>query len=139
MIINIKSKLVDSFGNPIPLAHVVIDQYNGVVTDEYGNFSFEADSKSIATFSHIGMKTKSLGLYDIKDKVVLENDTNMLNEVLVIADKKKVVEAQKKVEKPFYKTAAFKVGAGLFLVSCGIYFATKKSSNSGLNYAQVEL
>lgn len=83
---NITGKVVDGIGEPVIGANVVVKgTTNGTITDLDGNFSIEADSKSVLNVSYIGYLSKEVlvGNQNVLNIVLLE-DTKTLDEVVVI-------------------------------------------------------
>lgn len=82
----VTGRIVDNMGEPIIGANVVVKgTTNGTVTDFDGNFSIEADSKSVLNISYIGYLTKEIIVGNEKTiNVVLLEDTKALDEVVVI-------------------------------------------------------
>ncbi len=79
--------IVDNTGEPIIGANVIIEgQTTGTITDFNGNFSLSnipAKAKLIVSF--IGYNTKTVVVNGTKLKIVLEEDTQVLGEVQVVA------------------------------------------------------
>lgn len=85
--ISLKSKIVDTKGEPVVGATVVIDgTTTGTVTDFDGNFAIEAPAKSSMTISFIGFESLKLSATEIQSKstITLGESTKSLDEVLVV-------------------------------------------------------
>ncbi|MCL6218014.1 SusC/RagA family TonB-linked outer membrane protein [Zunongwangia pacifica] len=86
--IEIKGQVFDEVGIPLPGATVVVkNTSNGTVTDMDGNFSLEVNDpeNAILVVSFVSFKTKEIEVGDQKSfSVTLENDTEALNEVVVV-------------------------------------------------------
>lgn len=82
----VQGKIVDNSGEPIIGVNVVVKGTTvGTITDFDGNFSIEADSKSVLTVSYIGFLTKEIPVGNQKTiNIVLTEDTKALDEVVVI-------------------------------------------------------
>lgn len=75
----VTGRIVDNMGEPIIGANVVVKgTTNGTVTDFDGNFSIEADPKSVLNISYIGYLSKEIVVGNQKTiNVVLLEDTIM--------------------------------------------------------------
>ena len=84
--ITVKGIVKDTTGEPVIGANVVVKgTTNGTVTDIDGNFSIEADPKSVLNISYIGYLSKEIVVGNQKTiNVVLLEDTKTLDEVVVI-------------------------------------------------------
>lgn len=82
----ITGKVVDNNGDPIIGANVIVKgTTNGTVSDVDGNFSVEADAKSVLNISYIGYLSKEMIVGNQKViNIVLMEDTKALDEVVVI-------------------------------------------------------
>ena len=82
----VTGRIVDDMGEPIIGANVFVKgTTNGTVTDFDGNFSIEADSKSVLSISYIGYLTKEIVIGNLKViNITLLEDTKALDEVVVI-------------------------------------------------------
>lgn len=82
----VTGRIVDNNGEAIIGANVVVKgTTNGTVTDIDGNFSIEADPKSVLNISYIGYLSKEIVVGSQKTiNVVLLEDTKTLDEVVVI-------------------------------------------------------
>lgn len=84
---SIKGVVKDSQGNTLPGVTVVVKRTNKVtITDTKGNFSLQiGDNDNILVFSFIGMKKQEV-LIEKQSfiNVVLESETSLLDEVLVV-------------------------------------------------------
>lgn len=81
----IKGEVVDTDGNPLPGVSVVVKgTHQGVATDMDGRFSIRVPQDGILQFTYIGMKSAELKVSkNATLKIVLENNSSMLNEVVV--------------------------------------------------------
>ncbi|MGL5272499.1 MAG: SusC/RagA family TonB-linked outer membrane protein, partial [Phocaeicola sp.] len=78
--------VVDSTGEPIIGANVIIQgQKDGTITDFDGNFSLNVAQGSKLEISFIGYETKVVTVQLSKMRVVLEDNSEMLGEVEVVA------------------------------------------------------
>lgn len=81
----ITGNVVDSNGQPIIGASVVVKgTSNGAITDIDGKFTFTAEPKSTIEVSYVGYKVKSFKAGDKPVKIVLEEDSEMLDEVVAV-------------------------------------------------------
>jgi len=83
---NISGTVTSSDGTPIPSVNVLVKNTSrGTTTDFDGFYSIKASENDILVFSYISMKTKEvvISLSDVID-VVLEDDTSLLDEVVVV-------------------------------------------------------
>ena len=78
-----------SDGTPIIGANIVLKgKSTGVISDLDGNYSIEATSKDILVVSFIGYKTREISVADLGViNVKLQSDNEMLDEVVVVAEK----------------------------------------------------
>lgn len=83
---NITGTIVDVNGDPVIGANIVVKgTSNGTITDIDGNFTIEADSKSVLNISYIGYLTKEVAVGNQQNvRIVLLEDTKTLDEVVVI-------------------------------------------------------
>ena len=81
-----KGVVKDGSGNPIIGANVLVENSNtGVITDIDGNFDLEAEQGAVLKISYIGYLTQSIKLGNKQNlSVVLKEDTEMLDEVVVV-------------------------------------------------------
>lgn len=82
----ITGTIVDINGEPIIGANILVKgTSNGTITDIDGQFSIEADSKSVLNISYIGYLTKEIVVGNQQTvRVILREDTKTLDEVVVI-------------------------------------------------------
>ncbi|MDC6363726.1 MULTISPECIES: SusC/RagA family TonB-linked outer membrane protein [Flavobacteriaceae] len=75
----------DNQGTPLPGVNVVVDgTVNGTQTDFDGNYSIEVSEGEVLRFSYIGMIAASVVVSSTNTiDVVLQEDTNLLDEVVV--------------------------------------------------------
>lgn len=84
----IKGQVLDSSGQPIIGANIIVDGTTvGTITDFDGNFILEnVPAKGTITVSYIGFKSKKITLNGSSNyKIVLTEDSELLNEVVVTA------------------------------------------------------
>lgn len=94
--VKIAGRVVDSTGEPLPGAAVVIQGTpQGVTTDIDGNFSMEVDLSAKLEISYLGMEKKVLTTSELqKNKVIqLKEQTDELEEVTVVAFAKQKKES----------------------------------------------
>lgn len=83
---NIKGKVTDTQGEPLPGVSVVLKELNiGVATDINGEYSLDiSEDKGVLVFSFIGMKTQEIKYVgQSKIDVILKENSSKLNEVVV--------------------------------------------------------
>jgi len=75
----------DNLGTPLPGVNVVVDgTVNGTQTDFDGNYSIEVSEGEVLRFSYIGMVTTTVTVSSTNTvDVVMQEDTNLLDEVVV--------------------------------------------------------
>ena len=78
--------VVDEKGEPLTGVSITINGTSkGTLTDLKGNFSIQAEAKSVVTFSYIGYLKKSLTASTLKNKIVaLEENQKTLDEIVVV-------------------------------------------------------
>lgn len=94
--VKITGKVVDSVGEPLPGAAIVIQGTpQGVTTDMDGNFSMEVSPNATLEISYLGMETKTVSVSVVRrDKVItLKDKTDELEEVTVVAFAKQKKES----------------------------------------------
>lgn len=84
--INVKGQVLDEGQIPVIGASVLVKgTQKGQITDIDGNFHFDGLKKSdVLVISFVGMKKQEVGVKPVL-KVVLQADTEVLDEVLVVA------------------------------------------------------
>ena len=84
--INVKGQVLDESQIPVIGASVLVKgTQKGQITDIDGNFYFEGLKKSdVLVISYVGMKKQEVGVKPVM-KVVLQADSELLDEVLVVA------------------------------------------------------
>jgi len=84
--VEIKGKVLDNTGQPIPGATVIIEGTNtGTVTDIDGNFSIDASEESTIRISFIGYQSQSVAVGNQTFlEITLIEDQSSLEEVLVV-------------------------------------------------------
>ena len=83
--ITVKGLVKDNTGEPVIGANVVVKgTTNGTITDFDGNFEFTANQGEIIVISFIGYKSQELPATANFMNVVLQDDSEMLSEVVVI-------------------------------------------------------
>ena len=86
--IDVQGKVIDSKGQVLPGVNIIVKStQTGTSTNANGEFSVSVDSESdVLVFSFIGYKTQQITVGKLKQiSVTLEDDTNVLNEVVVTA------------------------------------------------------
>lgn len=86
--VDITGKVTDGKGQALPGVNIVVkDTQKGTSTNASGEFMISVDSdRDVLVFSFIGYKTLSVAVGNRKEvSVILEEDTNVLNEVVVTA------------------------------------------------------
>ena len=82
----ISGTIVDSGGEPIIGANVQVKGTTiGNISDIDGNFSFDAPSTGTLVISYIGYKTQEVALGKNVYQITLQEDSEMLDEVVVVA------------------------------------------------------
>lgn len=91
--VNVKGTVLDSQGEPIIGANVVVDKSTkGTITDVDGNFQLSVPMGTKLKISFIGYETQTVVVKNAKMSIVLADDSNVLDEVQIVA-----YGAQKKV------------------------------------------
>ena len=81
----ITGNVAEANGEPIIGASVVVKgTTNGTITDFDGNFTLNAPSKSVLEISFVGYKTQTVTAGNAPLKIVLKEDTELLDEVVVV-------------------------------------------------------
>ncbi len=81
----ITGSVIDASGEPIIGASVVVKgTTNGTITDFNGNFSLNAPAKSVLLISYVGYKEQTVTAGNSPLRVVLQEDTELLDEVVVV-------------------------------------------------------
>ena len=83
----VKGTVVDKNGEPVIGANVIVKgTTNGTITDIDGNFSLEAPGNAKLVVSYIGYEAQEIAVGNqTKLKVMLKDDSQALDEVLVVA------------------------------------------------------
>lgn len=83
---NVSATIVDETGEPMIGVNVVIKgaENKGTVTDLDGVFVLNASSSDVLMISFIGYKTEEIKVSNLKKKIRLQPDTEMLDEVVVV-------------------------------------------------------
>ncbi len=90
---NVKGTVLDSHGEPIIGANVVVgNTTQGTITDIDGNFKLSVPMGAKLKISFIGYETQTVVVKNAKMSIVLADDSNVLDEVQIVA-----YGAQKKV------------------------------------------
>lgn len=86
-VVKITGQVVDSQGEPVIGATVVEKgTTNGIVTDLDGNFSLSVSSAGKIQISYVGFQTQEINIGANRSfKIVLKEDTELLDEVVVMA------------------------------------------------------
>jgi TonB-linked SusC/RagA family outer membrane protein len=85
---DVTGKVIDGKGQPLPGVNIIVkDSQKGTSSDAKGEFSISVDaSETILVFSFIGYRTQEVNVGNRQVvTVTLEEDTNVLNEVVVTA------------------------------------------------------
>lgn len=83
--IQVKGKITDTTGEPVIGANVVVEgTTTGVISDIDGNFSVEANRGATLRISFIGYQPQEVKATGAFLNVVLESDTELLDEVVVV-------------------------------------------------------
>ena len=81
----ITGTVTDQTGEAIIGASVVVKgTTNGTVTDFDGNFTLNAPAKSVLVISYVGYVTQNVTAGTAPLKIVLKEDTELLDEVVVV-------------------------------------------------------
>ena len=81
----VKGHVKDASGEPVIGATVRVDgTQGGTITDLDGNFSIQADAKSVIKISYIGYETATVNAGQNINIILKEEGDNKLNEVVVI-------------------------------------------------------
>lgn len=84
--ISITGSVVDSKGEPLIGVSILEEgTTNGTITDFDGNFSLSVSAGAMIDISYIGYKTQSLAAKPSMGKIVMKEDTEVLDEVVVTA------------------------------------------------------
>lgn len=85
--VTVKGKILDNEGQPLPgAAAMIVGTTQGTISDENGDFSFEAGTGSVIEFSCLGFVTQSVTVGgDMELTITLQPDTELLDEVVVTA------------------------------------------------------
>lgn len=84
--ISITGSVVDSKGEPLIGVSILEEgTTNGTITDFDGNFSLSVSAEAMIDISYIGYKTQSLAAKPSMGKIVMKEDTEVLDEVVVTA------------------------------------------------------
>ena len=81
----ITGNVSDATGEPIIGASVIVKgTTNGTITDFDGNFTLNAPAKSVLEVSYVGYQTQTVTVGDGPLKIILQEDTEQLDEVVVV-------------------------------------------------------
>ena len=82
----IRGKIIDSRGNTLPGATIVVENTSrGVVSDVDGYYVIEAKRGDVLVFSYIGFKEQKIEVGDrTAIDVTLEEETTLLDETVVV-------------------------------------------------------
>jgi len=132
--ITISGKVVDESGNPLPGANIY-DPGNtiiGTTTDLDGDFSLDIGYMSTVKISYMGFDSKLFRAGSVPRTIRLIPEDNRLNEIVLTAEKPKVLNN-------IFRSNGFKLGlAALFLG--GLLLGKPKKTSKGLNgFAKVAL
>ena len=82
----VKGIIVDSKGEPlIGVSILEVGTTNGTITDFDGNFTLMVNPNSTIEISYVGYKSQKLSVKDCMGKIVMQEDTEVLDEVVVTA------------------------------------------------------
>lgn len=85
--VTVSGQVVDNMGDPMPGVNILVKETrNGAITDIDGNFTVEVQEgqRNTLQFSFIGFTTKEVAATPGRTmRVVMEDDTNVLDEVVV--------------------------------------------------------
>ncbi len=83
--ITVKGTVVDEMNEPVIGANVVEKgTINGIITDLDGNFTLSVDEKAVIVVSYIGYKPQEVNATKDPMRIILREDSEMLEEVVVI-------------------------------------------------------
>lgn len=83
--IQVKGQVVDTNSEPIIGANILVKgTTNGVISDIDGNFTITANKGATLQISYIGYQSKEVQIQSNNIKIQLENDTEILDEVVVV-------------------------------------------------------
>lgn len=83
--IQVKGQVVDMAGEPVIGANIVVKgTTTGVISDIDGNFILSATKNSVLVVSYIGYQSQEVKVTGASMKIVLKDDTEMLNDVVVV-------------------------------------------------------
>ena len=83
--ITVKGTVVDEMNEPVIGANVVEKgTINGIITDLDGHFTLSVDEKAVIVVSYIGYKPQEVNATKDPMRIILREDSEMLEEVVVI-------------------------------------------------------
>lgn len=83
---NVTGKVIDQNGKPLTGANIVVKETsNSTETDLNGNFTIKADASQTLIISYIGLKTKQISAGSSNLTIKLEDDTQMIEGIVVTA------------------------------------------------------
>ena len=85
-VVLVKGVIVDSQNNPL-IGVTILEKgtSNGTITDFDGNFTLQVKENAVLELSYVGYKTQSVGAKENLGKIVMREDTEVLDEVVVTA------------------------------------------------------
>lgn len=87
--ITIKAQVTNTKGETLPGVHVKVKGSNlGTITDINGNFKLNLPAGHLLVFSYVGYESVETPTDELSDKVVLEENTQSLQEVVVTTQKR---------------------------------------------------
>ena len=84
--INVRGTVTDTAGEPLIGVNILVQGTSlGTVTDFDGNFTLQAPSDGVLEISYIGFRSQSIPINNRTNiRIVMEDDTELLDEVVVI-------------------------------------------------------
>lgn len=85
-VVLVKGVIVDSQNNPL-IGVTILEKgtSNGTITDFDGNFTLQVKENAVLELSYVGYKTQSVAAKENLGKIVMREDTEVLDEVVVTA------------------------------------------------------
>ncbi len=125
--INLKGKLLDDMGEPIPSAHIFNKtRNNGTVSDTNGVFGLYAEPDDDIQISYVGFKTINTKARNLGKTIALELDVQVLPEVIV-KPKKEQLKCPLLCWIREHKDMVM-IGLGVLSVGVAIYAVSKQKS-----------
>ena len=134
-----KGKIVDISGEPLMGASIFLTSNNdnfryGATSDENGIYELEikdGDESNLVTFSYIGFKTENIKASELDNlNVTLLEDSEQLDEVVIIATRPKETIVDKKIIKEnkineFFNKYGIAIGSASVLGLAFLFFKIK--------------